>query len=652
MNSSETGKEAGELKPVQGSTDPERLTARLQKELSFRQTIENTIACGIAVVDDSGRQAYVNKAFCNMVGWSEEELLGKQAPFIYWHQQDIDNINTAFTKTFENKAPEEGFDLVFCHKSGRSVSVNVIISPLKQDDDKIYYLASVVDITQRKKTEAQLLKMQVLLVSSIESQKNSIIFFLDREYNYLYFNKAHRDAMKYAYNVDIEPGMNMVDCMSIPVDQKAAKENFDRALRGESFTYLNTFGTVNRDYYEVLVNPIVNDKNEIIGCTGLARNITERIGAEQALRDSEIKFKEIIDQINDVIIVFDEKGKVIIWNKGAEKIIGMKSEETLGKNIADILYQITPPAKRDKDSIDRSIENIVSLKSSDIFNQITDSEIITRGSDSLRNIQTTVFPIRLDGSHLFCKVIRDTTEVKRYEREILRISAEKDKFYSTIAQYLYTPFNVFKDFSKIMAEELDDLPIKEIHSMAMMMSKSANNLYSLLDNMLQWTKLNQGKIPYEPQKLDLRIISLDALSVLKPKAESKKIELNYFADDEIVVHADIYMLKTILRNLVAHSLNDTGSGGKIEIKAEMDSSEVYVSVLNNGPGINPKFLTKLFDISHLNSKQGEEDEKGTTLGLLLCREFVEKHGGKIWVESYGKKGNEYKFSLPAKKGIH
>jgi signal transduction histidine kinase len=203
-----------------------------------------------------------------------------------------------------------------------------------------------------------------------------------------------------------------------------------------------------------------------------------------------------------------------------------------------------------------------------------------------------------------------------------------------------------------MAEELDDLPIKEIHSMAMMMSKSANNLYSLLDNMLQWTKLNQGKIPYEPQKLDLRIISLDALSVLKPKAESKKIELNYFADDEIVVHADIYMLKTILRNLVAHSLNDTGSGGKIEIKAEMDSSEVYVSVLNNGPGINPKFLTKLFDISHLNSKQGEEDEKGTTLGLLLCREFVEKHGGKIWVESYGKKGNEYKFSLPAKKGIH
>jgi signal transduction histidine kinase len=434
--------------------------------------------------------------------------------------------------------------------------------------------------------------------------------------------------------------------MSIPIDQKAARENFDRALSGESFTYINTFGTVNRDYYEVLLNPIINEKNEIIGCTGLTRNITERIKAEQALKDSEIKFKEIIDQINDVIIVFDENGKVIIWNKGAEKTLGLRNEEAITKDIADIQYQITPPRKRDKASIEKTINDIIGLKFPDVFNQITDSEIVIPGSDTLRNIQTTVFPIKLNGSYLFCKVIRDTTEVKRYEKEMMRISAEKDKFYSTLAQYLYTPFNVFKDFSKIMAEELDNLPIKEIQSMAQMMSRSANNLYSLLDNLLHWTRHNQGKIQFDPQKLNLKKISLDALSVLESKAETRNIKVNYTGDNDILVHADSYMLKTILSNLVAHSLNDTGSGGQIDIKAENSGPEVIVSVLNNGPGINPRYLTKLFDISHINSKQAEEDQKGTSLGLLLCREFVEKHGGKIWVESYGKKGNEYRFSIP------
>lgn len=646
MNSNNTENQVNELQLEQCNIKTERLAADLQKELSFRLAIENTIASGIAVVDDTGKQVHVNHSFCNLVGWSEEELLGKNAPYVYWDRNDIENINLAFRMTLENNVPEGGFDLIFCHKSGKSIFVNVTISPLIQEDKRIFYLANIVDITKRKKTEEELLRMQLLLMSSIESQKNTIIFFLDRNYNYLYFNKAHRDAMKYAYNVDIESGMNMVDCMSIPVDQNAARENFDRALRGESFTYINSFGSVNRDYYEVLVNPIINEKNEIIGCTGLTRNITERMAAEQALRDSEIKFKEIIDQINDVIIVFDEKGEVIIWNKGAEKTLGIKPEDALGKSIADIQYQISPPRQRERHTIEKSIEDIISLSTPEIFNQITESEIITRGSANLRNIQTTVFPIRLNGSHLFCLVIRDITEIKRYETEILRISSEKDKFYSTIAQYLYTPFNVFKDFSKIMAEDLDNLPIKEIHAMAMMMSKSANNLYGLLDNMLQWTKHNQGKTPFEPQKLNLKKISMDALSVLKPKAELKNVKINYSEVDEINLHADVYMLKTIVRNLVAHSLNSTGNGGKIDIQAEQTSSEAIVSVLNNGPGINPKYLAKLFDISSINSKQGEEEDKGTTLGLLLCREFVEKHGGKIWVESYNKKGTEYKFSIP------
>ena len=646
MNENEPFNEVNEPGQNIENNNNDKLESILHDELSFRKAIENSIPSGLAVVDESGRQIYVNQSFCRMVGWTEEELLGQYPPYIYWCSSDFENLNNAFTLTLENKAPKGGFDLKFCHKSGKIIPVNIIISPVKQENGRISYLANVIDITERKKTERELLKSQLLLVSSIESQKNSIIFFVDRNYRYLYFNQTHRDAMKYAYNADIQIGSNMLEYMSSDQDMQAAKENFDRAFTGDSFTYLNSFGTVNRDHYEFLINPIIDDKNNIIGCTGVGRNITDRINAEQALKDSETKFKEIIDQIKDMIIVFDEKGKVIIWNNGAESTTGIKEEEALNKSIVDLQYQFTPPPYNDRELIGKLIEGIITFATPEIYSQIIDSEIITPLSDKPRNIQSTVFPINLNGSHLFCTVIRDTTEIKRYEKELIRISAEKDKFYSTITQYLYTPFSLFRNFSQLMAEELDNLPIKEIQKMAVMMSKSATNLYSLLDNMLQWTKLNQGKISFEPEQLNFKKITQDAVSLLKPKAEVNNIIINNHADDEIFVKADPYMLKTIIRNLVSNALKYTDCGGKIDINAHQSEKDAIITVFKSGTGINSEYLTKLFDISQINSSPANDEEKGTTLGLLLCKEFVEKHGGEIWVENIKGIGCEFKFTLP------
>ena len=243
-------------------------------------------------------------------------------------------------------------------------------------------------------------------------------------------------------------------------------------------------------------------------------------------------------------------------------ISGLKPEDTINKNVVDVWYQFTPPAIRDRAQIENTIKKITSLQAPGLFNKIVDNEIISLVAPNLRNVQSTMFPIRLEGYNLFCAVLRDTTEIKRYENELMRMSTEKDKFYSVIAQYLYTPFNLFSSFSKLMAEEMDTLPLKEIQKMAVMMSKSATNLYSLLDNMLQWTRMNQGKIIFRPQKLNLSKITEDAISILKPNLNTKKITININADEEITVFADIFMLKTILRNLVSNAINYTNEEGQ------------------------------------------------------------------------------------------
>jgi PAS domain S-box-containing protein len=585
-----------------------------------------------------------------MFGWDEMELLEKYPPYKYWAQEDMENINNALSRTLDNNAPKEGFDLIFCDKTGKSIPVQVIISPFMQEDNKKYFLANVIDISERKTAEEAQKRSELLLMSSIESQKETILFSIDQNYRYLYFNKAHWESMKFAYNTDVKMEMNILDCISSDDDRALLKLNFDRALRGESHSIVQTFGNYNPAYYEVFFNPIENEKGEIIGCTGLARNITERKKAEEALKESEKKFKEIINQINDIIIVFDEEGKIVIWNNGAEKICGLKADEILNRNIVDVQYEFTPPKFKDRGLIESKINGILTRQTPEIFNQIIDSELVSLNSKDIRNIQSTVFPIELNGYHLFCTVIRDITEIKQYEKKLLQISADKDKFYSSIAQYLYNPFNLFHNFSKMMADELDNMSIKEIQKMVVTMSKAATNLYTLLDNMLQYTRINQGKTTFNPQNLNFINTSLDAVAILKPNAEAKNIAINHSAAGEITVFADVFMLKTILRNLVSNAIKFTNNEGQINISAKQTPSEVIISVSDNGIGIAPGYINKLFNISLINTTLGTADEKGTTLGLLLCKEFVEKHGGKIWVESEPGKGSDFKFTLPLPAG--
>jgi len=618
-------------------------------EKNLIQAIEESIPSGIAVIDEDGNQVYVNQAFCKLVCMDKTELLGKKPPFAYWSDDDIYNINKAFRQALENNAPNGGFDLVFCNKKKEKINVNVVVSSFKQPSDRTFYLANVCDITDRKKTEEELVNSRLFLMSSLECQQGTIIFSTDRSYNYLFFNKAHAEAMKYAYDADIKQGRSFIDYISSDDDRILIKENLDLALTGQSISFIQTFGDANRAYYECFVNPITNEQNDIIGSTVLARDITKRIQAEEARNESETKFREIIDQINDAILVFDDKGQIIIWNKGAERICGVNREDALKKNVVDVQLQLTPPPHNKREIIETAINAILTLEAPERFNQIIDSEIIPLNSDNKKQIQSMVFPVKLNEIYLFCSVIRDVTELKRYEKELLRVSQDKDRFYSMIAQYLYTPFNVFNNFSKLMAEELDNLPIKEIQKMARMMSKSASNMYGLLDNLLQWTKINQGKISFVPQLLNLKIVFQESVSILKSGNRQNELKVKDHIEDEIMAFADKFMLKTIFTNILSYIIKHSKSDSIVDVAVNKSNSEIEISIRNDTSNMNHENLNEIFTSALIASNKGAMEEGGTTLSLMLCRDLVEKHGGRIWAVPQNGSCNEIKFVLPERK---
>jgi len=178
------------------------------------------------------------------------------------------------------------------------------------------------------------------------------------------------------------------------------------------------------------------------------------------------------------------------------------------------------------------------------------------------------------------------------------------------------------------------------------MSKSATNLYRLLENLLEWAKIQRGLVHFEPGLLVLRQIVEESLIGIREPAQNKGIEITYDIPDNLKVFADSNILQTIIRNLVSNAMKFTPKGGKISVSAKTTGDKgVEISVKDTGIGMKPEMIDNLFRLDVKTNREGTEGEPSSGLGLLLCKEFVEKHGGKIWVESEVGKGSTFHFTL-------
>ena len=237
--------------------------------------------------------------------------------------------------------------------------------------------------------------------------------------------------------------------------------------------------------------------------------------------------------------------------------------------------------------------------------------------------------------------------------ELNELNASKDKFFSIIAHDLKNPFNTIIGFSEMLKDEIPSGDLNKSGEYAGMIYDSATKTFRLLENLLEWANSQRGKISFNPVPLNLGEILKEDLKILNEMAVRKNIELNNHFDDDLTVIADKNMIKTILRNLISNAIKFTHKNGKVEVTATTDNRRVVISVSDSGIGMTKETIAKLFRIDSNLSTQGTENEKGTGLGLILCKEFVEKHGGKIWVESEPGKGSIFRVTLPMdKKSSH
>ena len=238
--------------------------------------------------------------------------------------------------------------------------------------------------------------------------------------------------------------------------------------------------------------------------------------------------------------------------------------------------------------------------------------------------------------------------MEQKRKKLQKLNASKDRFFSIISHDLKNSFFSVMGLSKILADpENDDSEEKKLET-AQMLHNSSKKLYSFLENLLSWARVQRGEIDFNPDEHELFEIVAEVSYLFRPKADQNKVLLITNVEENLIVYCDQNMVKTILRNLVSNALNFTSPNGSVTISARKDEEKVTIEVTDTGVGISETNIQKLLRIDEKYIGTNISGERGTGLGLILCKEFVEKHSGEIWIESEVGKGSKFSFTLPFK----
>jgi signal transduction histidine kinase len=242
-------------------------------------------------------------------------------------------------------------------------------------------------------------------------------------------------------------------------------------------------------------------------------------------------------------------------------------------------------------------------------------------------------------------------KLEKQRHKLNETNATKDKFFSIIAHDLKNPIAGFLELTDLLAENYHELSQSETKELIQLMNKNSKQLYSLLENLLHWSRAQTGNISYNPEALKLTEVADETVNLLRMNIENKQLKLINKINSKIHIYADSNMISTVLRNLLSNAIKFSHQGKRLEIEAQdLEDGMVQIKVRDFGTGIPKAEQDMLFKTGHNVAKNGTANEKGTGLGLLVCKEFIEKHGGSIWVESKPFEGSTFNFTVPSLEG--
>jgi|GEM_PF-882106 PAS domain S-box-containing protein len=398
-------------------------------------------------------------------------------------------------------------------------------------------------------------------------------------------------------------------------------------------------------------------------------DITDRKKSETALLKSEKQFKQVWNNAVDGMRIIDIEGKITSVNDAFCTLIGKSKEELIGKNFS-VIYDdqnLENPDLGDQEEKLRKFKGKIS--DNDIEPRFRKELVLWNGKKVWFEVSNSILNTEEDNLSVL-SIFRDISIRMNYEarlnqttEELKEINASKDKFISILSHDLRGPFNGFLGITDILANSLESLTPEEIKESATLLNKALKNLYLLLDDLLLWSRIQTRRINFVISTFHVVPEVESVISLLTPNAEKKRIKIINNINANLELTADKSMLKLLFRNLIANAIKFTFEGGAInlnayitdELKTSFSNSNYSSFVFNpksiifcvsdSGAGISTENMSKLFRSDIHFTTTGTQNETGTGLGLVLCKEIVEKHNGYIWAESDEGIGSSFYFTL-------
>jgi len=634
-----------------------------ESEARWRTLMENTPQL-ILTLNRIGEILFVNRTF---QGFTKEKMLGKSI-FSYIPGTDIAKKQEMLATVFSDRGASS-FETSIPRGDGDDGWFSCNISPVMDNDRVEMAIFNATDITDRKRAEAALRESEELYRRAIEAA-GAVPYFRDHQSKSFRFMGAGIFNISGYSNEEITPpiwdsliedsfmlgqasGLSLMEALKLAQSGKLKVWQCDYRIR--------TRDGHNRWVYDSSLE-ITSSDGISHGSIGIMQDISSRKLVEDALRQSEFKFRSIVEQLSEGFVLVDENGHVLEWNPALEKMLGIEYQEAIGCDFMDIMARLTPPDVLRKSVLRKKREEFskaLRTGKSILFEQPTEIVMVTTSGSQI-HIEQTIFPISIENGFRIGALNRDITDQKRAEAEIRELNAELENrviertaqleaankeleaFSYSVSHDLRAPLRAINGFSRILADLLVLDGADDARRYLGVIRDNAQQMGRLIDDLLSFSRLSRQplkKLPLSPAELIDQV-----LVTLSVEQQERKIDL--IRGDLPTCLGDSSLLKQVWMNLISNALKFTrdSNPARIEIGSESQPGEIIFFVKDNGTGFDMRYVDKLFGV--FQRLHRPEDFEGTGVGLAIVQRIIRRHGGRVWAESELGKGASFYFSLP------